>query len=364
MTGVVRVAWATLILFVSLALFCVVTPVPSLASAPPVPDKNDETDRNDKRHSRQDGSAPVDEARRAYEASDYAHAVELLQAASAHDPSNPEIKLLLAKSYFELQQQDAAIAAAEKAVALDPNNSVYHEWLGRALGQKAEHAMWFSAIGLAKRARREFQTAVDLDQRNFSAQQALIEFDCSAPGIVGGGEDKARVEIARVAALDEAEGHYATGVCRREKKNFADADAEFGMALDAHPTSAALLYDIGDYAVRRQQADRLLAIAAAGQKLAPGDPRGAYYRAVGLILKNENLPEAEELLRAYLVHQRVRSDYPHLSWVHEWLARSLEKQGKLEAARQEYEGAIKSDPKNKNAKESLKRLGKTPSSDD
>ncbi|HYL11006.1 MAG TPA: tetratricopeptide repeat protein [Candidatus Acidoferrales bacterium] len=366
MTGVGRVAWAALILFVSLALFCSGAPVPSLlASAPPVPEKPapEKNDKTGKHHHRQDGSAPVDEARRAYEASDYAHAVQLLQAASAHDPSNAEIKLLLAKNYYELQQSDAAVAAAEKAVALAPQNSVYHEWLGRAFGQKAEHAMWFSAIGLARKARREFQAAVDLDQRNFSAQQALIEFDCSAPGIVGGGEDKARVEIARVADLDESEGHYARGVCRREKKNFAEADAEFAMALDAHPTSVALIYDIGDYAVRRQQGDRLLAVADMGQKLAPEDPRGAYYRAVGFILKYENLPEAEESLRAYLDHPRLRSDYPHLSWVQEWLARSLEKQGKLDAARQEYEAAIKSDPKNKNAKESLKRLGKTSSDD-
>ena len=223
--------------------------------------------------------------------------------------------------------------------------------------------MWFSAISLAKKARREFQTAVELDQRNFSAQQALIEFDCSAPGIVGGGEDKARVEIARVAELDASEGYYARGVCRREKKDFAAADAEFTKALDTHPTSAALIYDIGDYAVRRQQADRLLAIAEAGKRLAPEDPRGDYYRAVGLILKNQDLAEAERLLRAYLDHARVRSDYPHLSWVRFWLGRSLEAQGSFGAAREEYEAALKSDPKDKNAKEALKRLGKLRPSD-
>src|SRR5229473_572288 len=297
-------------------------------------------------------------AREAYEASEYGKAAQLLQEAAAQNPGDGEIHLLLAKTYYESQQHDAAIASAERAVAIDPKSSPYHEWLGRAYGEKAGHSGWMSAISLAKKARREFAKAVELDERNFSAQQALIEFDCSAPGIVGGGEDKARDEIAKVAALDAAEGHYAAGNCRRQKKDFAAADAEFDKALDAHPTSAALIYDIGDYAVRRQQADRLLAVAEAGKRLAPEDPRGDYYRAVGLILKNQDLAEAERLLRAYLDHARVRSDYPHLSWVRVWLGRSLEAQGSFEAAREEYEAALKSDPKDKNAKEALKRLGK------
>ena len=148
-------------------------------------------------------------AHRAYEASDYAKAVELLQEAAAKEPRNGDIQLWLAKSYLELQERDAAIRSAEKAVQLDPQNSTYHEWLGKAYGEKADHAGWFSAISLAKKSRKEFQNAVELDTRNFSARQALIEFDCSAPGLVGGGEDKAQPHIRELMEMDAAEGHYA-----------------------------------------------------------------------------------------------------------------------------------------------------------
>jgi len=34
----------------------------------------------------------------------------------------------------------------------------------------------FSALSLAKKARKEFERAVQLDEKNFSAYQALIEF--------------------------------------------------------------------------------------------------------------------------------------------------------------------------------------------
>src|SRR5260370_4047107 len=211
---------------------------------------------------------------RAYEASDYAKAILALQAAAAKEPQNGDVQLLLAKSYLELQERDPAIKSAEKAVALEPKNSIYHEWLGRAYGEKADHASWFSAISLAKKTRKEFETAVQLDGGNYSARQALIEFDCSAPGIVGGGEEKALPQIKQLAEMDAAEGHYAAGNCRRQKKDFAVADEEFTKALESNPKSAELLYDIGDYAVRGSQPGPLLAGAGTGKRLAPGDPWG------------------------------------------------------------------------------------------
>ncbi len=302
--------------------------------------------------------AALGAARQAYEASDYAKAAQLLQAAAAKDPQNGEIELLLAQTYYEMQQHDAAIASAEKAVALQPRNSVYHEWLGKAYGQKAEHASLFGALSLARKTRREFETAVALDKRNISAQQALIEFDCSAPAITGGDEGRAKVEIADLAAMDETEGHYAKGNCRRQKKDFVTADAEFAKSLDGGPRRAELVYDIGDYAMKRQQPERLLAVAEAGRKVAPADPRGDFYRGVGLILKKEKLEEAEQLLRTYLRRAPRRTAYPQPIVAHEWLGRLLEEQGKMEAAKQEYELVLRIDRRNRNAREALKRLGK------
>src|SRR5713101_5984178 len=224
----------------------------------------------------------LDVAREAFETSDYAKAVQVLQAAAAKAPQNGDIHLLLAKSYYELQEHDAAINSAERAVAIDPKRSVYHEWLGKAYGEKASHAMMFSAMSLARKTHKEFEMAVQLDERNFSAGQALVEFYCSAPGIVGGGEEKARPLMERMAALDAAEGHYAAGNCRRQKKDFVAADEQFGLALESNPKSADLIFDIGDYAMKHGQAERLGQVADIGQRVAPADVRGKFYRAVSL----------------------------------------------------------------------------------
>ena len=302
--------------------------------------------------------ASLEAGRHAYEASDYVKAVQALQAAAAKDPQNADVQLLLAKSYLELQQHDAAIKSAERAVAIDAQNSIYHEWLGRAYGEKADHASWFSAISLAKKTRKEFETAVQLDAKNFSARQALIEFDCSAPGLVGGGEDKAVRQIEQLTEMDAAEGHYAKGNCRRQKKDFAAADEEFTTALESNPKSAELIYDIGDYAVKRSQPERLLAVADAGKRVAPSDLREKFYRGVALALKKEDSEEAERLLKEYAKRAPTRSGYPRPAAAHAWLGRLFEDQNRMEEAAREFESAVKLDPKNKMAQEALNRLKK------
>src|SRR3977135_4151585 len=88
--------------------------------------------------------ADLEAGRLSYEASDYAKAIQALQAAAAKDPQNGDAHLLLAKSFLELREHDAAIKSAEKAVSLDPQNSIYHEWLGRETGDKRDKGSRFS----------------------------------------------------------------------------------------------------------------------------------------------------------------------------------------------------------------------------
>jgi tetratricopeptide (TPR) repeat protein len=299
----------------------------------------------------------LEAGRHAYELSDYEKAVKILQDAALKNPRNGEVLLLLAKSHFELRQFDAAVANAERAVAVAPGSSLYHEWLGRALGEKASKSSWFSALSLARKTQQEFETAVRLNPKNFSAVQALIEFDCAAPGIAGGGEDKALPKIEQLAAMDEAEGHYAAGNCRRQKKDYLAADAEFDKAL-VNAKSPDLIFDIGDYALKRNQPQRLLAAVDAGQKVSPLDARTKFYRAAALILQKQKPDEAESLLREYLNTAPRRTGYPRPSLAHNWLGRLFENQNNPEAAAREYATSLHVDPKDKTAQEALRRLGK------
>jgi tetratricopeptide (TPR) repeat protein len=303
-------------------------------------------------------SEAIEAALRAYTLGDYSKAVQILQAASQAEPRNGDIQLFLTKNYYEMGERDRAITSGEAAVAIDSKSSIYHEWLGRVYGDKAEHCGWFCGLSFAKKSRREFETAVQLDERNFSAMQALIEFDCSAPGIAGGGDDKAAKEIEKIASLDAAEGHYAKGNCRRQKKDFAAADAEFAKALESKPKSVDLVYDIGDYAMKQDQAERLAAVVEAGEKLDAKDPRGPFYVAAMKILWGEKLAEAESAIQQYLSKAPRRNNYPSPAMAHYWLGRLAERQNSRDTAIREYETALKLEPKNRYVKEAWNRVKK------
>lgn len=301
--------------------------------------------------------AALETAKLAYEKGDYPGVVEKLQAASAKSPNNGEIYLWLTKSYLQLKQYDNAINSGEKAVAIDAKSSVYHQWLGEAYGAKADHASMLSAYSLARKTQKEFDAAVQLDPNNYDATQDLIEYDCTAPSMVGGGEDKAQPLIARLMDLNAAEGHYGAAVCKAQKKDYAGADEEFAKALENRPQSANRIYDIGEYFLQRSQADKLLMVATQGQALAPRDPRGKYYRAVALILKGEKLADAETLLRDYLQTAPANSEYPASWQAHYWLGRLYQSEANAPAAKNEYQAALKLNSKYKPAVDALKHLG-------
>src|SRR3974390_538334 len=263
-------------------------------------------------------------AKAAFEKGDYSKAVETLQSAASTTPNNGEIHLLLTKSYLELKQYDNAVSSGEKAVAADPKNSVYHQWLGEAYGAKADHSSMLSAYGWARKTQKEFDAAVQLDPSNFDAVQDLIEYDCTDPSMVGGGEDKAQALIAKLMQANAAEGHYATGICRAQKKDYAAADAEFAKALENKPQSANRVYDIGDYFLQRNQGDKLEIVAAQGEALAPKDPRGKFYRACALILQGEKPGDAEKLLRAYLQSAPAKYQPPSGWQAHYWFGRIVQ----------------------------------------
>lgn len=301
--------------------------------------------------------AGLEAAQRAYDKGEYTRAIELLQAAAEKNPRNGDVQLLLAKSHLEAKHYDSAVSAAEKAVASNPKSSVYHQWLGEAYGAKADHASMFSAYPLARKTQKEFETAVQLDEHNLNAAQDLVEYDCTAPSIVGGGEDKAAPLIQKLMNLNAAEGHYATGICRAQKKDYAAADTAFNKALELKLKSVDRLFDAGDYFLQRGQSEPLHVVAEQAQVLAPDDPRVGFYRAVGWILKSEKLPDAEDLLRHYLGNAPPRSTYPKPWEAHYWLGRLQQVRKNADAARAEYQTALKLNPKYKNAQEALKQMG-------
>src|ERR1700737_2702119 len=158
--------------------------------------------------------------------------IQVLQQQISRSPSDAEAYNLLGRAYFMLEEWDRGISACERAVKLEPGNSSYHLWLGRAYGEKADRTSFFSAAGIAKKVRTEFERADELDPAKWEARTDLAEFYLEAPGVVGGGKDKARAQAQALTSLNPAMAHWIMGRIAEKTKDDATAGGEFRAAID------------------------------------------------------------------------------------------------------------------------------------
>ena len=166
---------------------------------------------------------PLTQANAALQAGEADHALTLLSSL----PPSAESHNLKCRVLLTLEHWDAAVGECEQAVNMDGQNSDFHMWLARALGEKASRASFLSAYSLAKRVRSEFETAVRLNPRNAEALADLGEFDYDAPGIVGGGIDKAEAVASQLDKVDPARAHELRGRIAESQKDYGTAEREF-----------------------------------------------------------------------------------------------------------------------------------------
>lgn len=155
-----------------------------------------------------------DRAYELYSQSKFREAAAILEKASGKDPDN---LMLLGQSYFELKNYGGAVEAFEKAAVAKPKDSNIFVWLGRAWGRRAEANKAFALVW-ARRAKNAFEKAVGLDPKNIDALDDLFEFYIDAPGIVGGGVDKAEAVARQIAEIDQAKGERLMARVEARKK--------------------------------------------------------------------------------------------------------------------------------------------------
>jgi len=254
-------------------------------------------------------------------------------------PNDAQAYHLLGRAYYSLQQWDKAIAAAQKAVALDPENSDYHLWLGRSYGEKAEHSSWLSAISLARKVRSEFETAVQLNSRNVAAQSDLAEFYMEAPSFLGGGKDKARAQAQRLASMDPASAHWVKASLADRDHNLPLAEQEYRAAIEASGNQAQYWLTLASFYRRHNRLDDMeeavnrASTAEINKSDVWVDAAEILYRA------GRNFPAAIQYLRRYLDSNNTVADAPAFQ-AHYLLGSILEKQGDKEAAAGEYRTAL------------------------
>lgn len=242
-----------------------------------------------------------------YTHTDYAAAYKLLQ--KSPDQSGP-VLLMTGECLFMMGEFKKAGDVFEKAVALEPSNSAYYHWLGRAYGRRAETGNPFIAPAYASKARQNFERAVVLDPKNQEALNDLFDYYLQAPGFLGGGLNKASEVAQRIAQLDAAEGHYAMAQLADQKKQFDAAEEQLRRALELAPRQVGRVLDLAKYLSKRGRVQESEAAFEQAAKMAPNSPKVLFERAHTYVKEKRNLAQARELLQKYLKAKLTPDDPP------------------------------------------------------
>ena len=251
-----------------------------------------------------------------------AEAESAANALVAANPKEADAYALLGSVRTAKGDGDAAVKACEKAVELAPTSSEYQLQLGDACGLAVQTAGMFTKMSLGKKCLAAYEKAVELDPTNLTARSSLASMYQMAPGMMGGGIDKAYAQAVEIKKLDANRGRVAYAIIYVGEKKYTEAFAETEEVLKATPDYYAALFQFGRItALTGERVDRGMDALKKCLTLSPppGSPGhdAAYWRLGNL-----------------------------------W-----EKKGDKQAARAAYEASLAINPNFQQAIDSLKKLG-------
>jgi tetratricopeptide (TPR) repeat protein len=283
-------------------------------------------------------------------------AIRALNSTLVQSPNNARAYNLLCRVYFQLEFWDDAVRLCEKAVALDPQSSSYHQWLGRAMGRKAEVANPVTAFNLARRVKSEFERAVALDGNNLSARSDLSEYYIEAPSILGGDKGKARQQAAAVAKINPALGTVMLAHVE-EKQATGRAEAEYKKAVSESNSPSRCWVELAHFYRRAKRLNEME--QAANQSLATAhEGDGTEFDVAELLLHGgRNFNGAIEALRRYIAQQDPSEDGPVFQ-AYYVMGTLLEKQGRRKEAVAAFRSSLELASQYKPARDALSRVSR------
>jgi tetratricopeptide (TPR) repeat protein len=200
---------------------------------------------------------PLESARTLFEARQPAEAQAAFEKIVAAEPKHAEANYYLGQLALRRDETDKALKYFEAAVAAAPAIARHHHGLGDAFGRSAQKAGVLSKFGFAKKCLAAYERAVALEPANLEFRQSLFEYYRQAPGMAGGGFDKAAAQAEAMKKIDATRGRIAVATLYAGEKKYDRAFAEFDEVLKTHPDDYSALYQVGRLAaVTGQNLDR------------------------------------------------------------------------------------------------------------
>jgi tetratricopeptide (TPR) repeat protein len=251
-------------------------------------------------------------------------------------------------------QRDEAVSLFERAVALDPTSSLYHVWLGHAYSRQLSNANFLRKPFIARRAGEAYNTAVKLEPTSIDAAEARLEFFLGAPGMVGGGVDKARAEAARIATLDAYRGSMAEARIAQHDKEWSKAERLYRSLMADYPDRTAAVDALMTILQNASRFDEAFKIVDDRLARRPDETVSLYNLGRLSALSGEHLARGEAALQRFLT--LTATDPVRQSHAHYRLGMIKEKMGDVHTAATEYQAAIDLYPRHEPAAAALKKI--------
>jgi tetratricopeptide (TPR) repeat protein len=211
------------------------------------------------------------------------------------------------------------------------------------IGERADNASFITAYSLAKRARAEFEQAVQLDPKNAEALADLGEFYNSAPGVVGGGTDKAQGVAAQLDKVDPARAHELRAAIAQDNHDFVSAEREFRLSIAASAHPAFQWMRLASFFRKNKRYSEMDSALQSGKAAAERDRQHsavALFNGASVLMRaNQNPGLAIRMLQDYLSSTDQTEEAPAFV-AHTWLARLYKQTGDAAGAARERTAAL------------------------
>jgi tetratricopeptide (TPR) repeat protein len=292
---------------------------------------------------------------RLFEAGKYKEAKTLFEPAYKANTRDAAAAFYLGRIAMEERKNDRAADYFEAATKLDPKNTTYFLWLGRAYGREAQQANVLRQPGLAKRTRSAWERAIELDPDNLDARSDLIQYYVQAPGFMGGSTTKALEQAEEIRKRNALRGYLELGALYERDKKLADAEKSYVAAAKEKSDRHVGEYRLGLFYQSTGAFEKAFELFESMVTANPSEAGALFQIGKTGAMSGQRLARSAEALEAYLQTTPGRND-PSLAAAHWRLGMVHEKRQDRQRAKAEYETAVRLDPTFKQATESLKKL--------
>ena len=207
---------------------------------------------------------------------------------------------------------------------------------------------------IARRSGEAYNMAVKLDPTSIDAAEGRLEFLLGAPGIVGGGVDKARAEAARIATLDAYRGAMAEARIAEHEKEWPKAERLYRSLMAEYPDRTAAVDALVTILQNAKRFDEAFKIVDDRLARLPDESSSLYNLGRLSAVSGQHLARGESAMRRFLA--MTGADPVRQSNAHYRLGMIKEKMGDAPAAATEYRAALDLYPRHEPAAAALKRI--------